>query len=326
MESGLLLPARVCALPGEALSSWVRRSAAAMGYDNVNLLTRLLGPTLKAHQDLNQVLPGPHLDHLATLLGRPPTEFLPYTVHHFAPMLALQPPGTPAAATCDPATARRFFEAQTRSVCPRCLAEDVEPYERLLWTFRPLRVCTAHRCLLRSRCPTCGASLARARQHLLRCTCGASLPDIPVASISEQASACARLLEAWLQPGAPACMGLCGPPLFWWVYRLAEATTCTPAWAGLAAARFQVDVASAASMVCWTAAVDVLRGWPEEFFRFLDAYQQVPRYQRLSTGLGRSFGRMLRDAAHLEGLGYPAPAEALRRYLLERFQSGHPAL
>ena len=68
MEHWRSLPARERALPGESLASLLRRSAAAMGYDNANLITRLLGETYKPHQNLNWMGPGPHLDRLAILL------------------------------------------------------------------------------------------------------------------------------------------------------------------------------------------------------------------------------------------------------------------
>lgn len=53
MEQWRSLPVRERALPGESLASLLRRTAAAMGYDNANLITRLLGETYKPHQNLN---------------------------------------------------------------------------------------------------------------------------------------------------------------------------------------------------------------------------------------------------------------------------------
>ena len=149
MEQWRGLPARERALPGESLASLLRRTAAAMGYDNVNLITRLLGDSYKPHQNPNWVGPGPHLDRLAVLLRLSP------------------------------------------------------------------------------------------------------------------------------------------------------------------------------DLLHWTAAVDVLQSWPERLYQFLDEFQRVAKNQVLSTGVSRSFGLLLRDAARLEGLGYSVPAHALRRYLLERYTGGH---
>jgi hypothetical protein len=49
----------------------------------------------------------------------------------------------------------RFLQPGMRW-CPKCLREDPEPYERLLWNARLLRVCPYHHIELRSKCPNCG--------------------------------------------------------------------------------------------------------------------------------------------------------------------------
>ena len=46
-----------------------------------------------------------------------------------------------------------------RSWCPECLRE--KPYERLLWTLRPVRMCSVHQLPLAERCPLCGHSPPR---------------------------------------------------------------------------------------------------------------------------------------------------------------------
>jgi hypothetical protein len=75
--------------------------------------------------------------------------------------------------------------------------------------------------------------------------------------------------------------------------------------------------------VAWIAASLMLRSWPIEMNRFLDEFQTVAKRSTLSTGVGRSFGLLLRDAQHLERLGYSAPADALREYLAAHFTLGH---
>jgi excisionase family DNA binding protein len=57
--------------------------------------------------------------------------------------------------------------------------------------------------------------------------------------------------------------------------------------------------------------------------RFLDVFQTVAKRSDLSTGVGRSFGLLLRDAQFLERLGYSAPADVLREYLKAHFTFGH---
>jgi hypothetical protein len=110
---------------------------------------------------------------------------------------------------------------------------------------------------------------------------------------------------------------------FWWAERLAAAVGKTPAWVRRVADQFGLDPAAAPGLLRWTAAVDLLGSWPERLYRFLDDFQQVPKNQTLNTGISRSFGSLLRDAAHLETLGYFAPAAALRTYLLEHYTAGH---
>lgn len=41
--------------------------------------------------------------------------------------------------------------------CPRCLAEDAEPYYRKRWRVALYTYCSIHHCLLLDRCPQCGA-------------------------------------------------------------------------------------------------------------------------------------------------------------------------
>ncbi len=79
---------------------------------------------------------------LATLTGRPAvawTTFSAYNGH---------------------AGTRRFLHHRLRW-CPKCLAEDAEPYERLLWNARLLTVCPHHQVRLISVCPHCGWRGAR---------------------------------------------------------------------------------------------------------------------------------------------------------------------
>lgn len=317
------LPIREPPLPGESLMSLLRRTATAMGYDNVNLLTRLLGPASKLHQNFNQMGPGPSLDRLAILLHHSPEELLKQTVHCFASSLVLQPAGLPAG-ICDHKTALRFFVAQMSAVCPVCLAEDETPYERLLWSFRPLPVCLRHSCRLLSRCPGCCRMLPSSRKDLSCCRCGVHFSRWPSTNISAAALARARKLEDWLSSDCQSVPQLSCAATFWLVERLAASIRKTPAWLRRTAERWEIDDPTAPSeLFCWTAAVEALESWPEHLFLFLDEFQRVVKNRTLSTGVGRSFGFFLRDTAYLETMGYSAPAAALRSYLLERFTAGH---
>ena len=323
MEQWRSLPARERALPGESLASLLRRTAAAMGYDNANLITRLLGETYKPHQNLNWMGPGPHLDRLAILLHRSAEDLLQRTVHRFAAALVLRPDGSPTPSLCENKTALRFFAARTAAVCPTCLAEDATPYERLLWAFRPLQVCTRHACSLLARCSACTRLLLFGRRDLTRCPCGTALAQSVSVSVSPATLGCAQAMETWLRQDADVVPQLPSAAGFWLAERLARAVSKTPGWIRRAAERFDLDPAASPDLLHWTAAVEIVRSWPECLYQFLDEFQRVAKNQVLSTGVSRSFGLLLREGTLLEGLGYAAPAQALRQYLLERYTGGH---
>jgi hypothetical protein len=319
MEPGHALPARELPLPGESLASLLRRTAAAMGYDNVNLVTRLLGESYRPHQNLNWTGPGPHLDRLAALLRLAPAELLQGTVHRFAGALVLRPAGSPAASLCDGKTALRFFAARTVAFCPTCLATDARPYERLLWSFRPLGLCTRHARVLLARCAACGHGQPPGRSDPARCRCGAWLARQSSPEASAPALACARTLEAGLQEGFRAVPHLSSAAGFWLAERLAVAVGRTPAWVRRTAERFALGPPASPDLLGWTAAAEILSAWPDGLYQFLDEFQRVAKNQTLSTGVGRAFGRLLQEVGLLEGTGYGAPAQALRQYLLERY-------
>lgn len=322
MESIQCLPTRETPLPGESLASLLRRTAAAMGYDHVNLITRLLGHMTKPHQNLNHLPPGPPLDRLALLLRLSSKEVLQRTIHYFAHALVLLPAGTSPASFCDNKTALRCWEAQIAPACSACLAES-PPHERLIWCFRPLQICTTHASPLLRRCPACRRPLSSSRKELVRCRCGNFLADGDLTKVSAETLAHSRTLELWLRPDVQVLPGLSSAASWWLAERMAVAISNTPNWVRGVSERLAIDPENARNLLCWTAVVEIFGAWPDRWFQFLDEYQTVAKIRNLSTGVGRSFGFLLRDVAHLESLGYPGPAEALRKYLLGQYHAGH---
>jgi predicted DNA-binding transcriptional regulator AlpA len=71
------------------------------------------------------------------------------------------------------------------------------------------------------------------------------------------------------------------------------------------------------------AAAEMLDAWPSRFIEFLRVFQTVTKHRTTVTGLSRSFGMLLRDAAQLEQLGVSTPADVLRAELLEHYTHGH---
>jgi hypothetical protein len=315
------LPAREPPLPGESLSSLLRRTAAAMGYGNINVLTRQLGPTWKPHQDVNRTGPGPHLERLGELLGLPPKELLQRTVHRFAGALVLRPAGGPPASLCDDKTALRYFAARPSSVCPVCLVETAPAYDRLVWGFRPLRVCVRHACPLLDCCPACGNALPPGRQDPARCPCGNALPRGNLVAVSSATLRCAQVLEQWLDGAFAGLPQMPAAVAFWLAERLAAAVRATPGWLARAADRFGMDPMMSSESFCRTVAVGAFEGWPEHLYELLNDGQRAATER--NGGAAHPFSPLLRDAVRLEELGYAAPAGALRQYLLERYTAGH---
>jgi DNA-binding XRE family transcriptional regulator len=110
---------------------------------------------------------------------------------------------------------------------------------------------------------------------------------------------------------------------FWWAERLAASIAKTPAWMEGFAKRMDIQAGYASEFLSWLSAGQILAEWPERFEEFLVVFQQVAKHRTTSTGISRRFGLLLREAAHLEQIGYPAPANALRDYLLRHYAAGH---
>jgi len=84
-------PARVPPLPGESLTSLIRRTAEAMGYESMARVLSLLAERGRLPCHLNQLLRGRVFNYLAALLRQPPDTVCSLTVHrlsHRFPRLA----------------------------------------------------------------------------------------------------------------------------------------------------------------------------------------------------------------------------------------------
>jgi len=316
------LPARVPPLPGESLASLLRRTSEAMGYQSTTPLVALLAGRGRVPYHLNQLRPGRVLDYLTALLRQPPQTIASLTVHRFAPSLALLPKGRPSANICDAGAIQRCFTSSC-PLCPACLAKDQVPYERLLWSFRPVPVCVDHKCILIRRCPACRRPLRSDRQDVSHCRCGHKLGDTQPVVVSPHGLSLAvkshQILLGVALPSPEMSTAAC----FWWSARLAAAIRRTPAWLVEAGERLAMDPQHHADAVSWLAAAEILTDRPGRLTAFLDAFQRIDKHKTTSTGVGRRFGTLLRQAARLEKLGHPPPATALREYLVEHYASGH---
>lgn len=316
------LPARVPPLPGESLTSFLRRTSEAMGYESMNPLIGLLAGRGRVPYHLNQLHPGRVLDYLAALLRQPPETISSLTVQRYAPSLVLLPNDRPPAQVCDAATIQRTF-SPAGPVCPVCLGQDQVPYERLLWSFRPIPVCVDHGCVLIHRCPVCRRPLRWDRQDASRCRCGHRLGDSRPGAVFSHGLSLARKFHQVLPGEAPPSPEKSAAACFWWSARLVAAIRRTPAWIAEASQRIGIDPQHHGDAVSWLAAAEILADGPQRLTAFLDAFQRIDKHKTTSTGVGRRFGTLLRQAAKLEELGHPAPAIAVRQYLVEHYASGH---
>ncbi len=320
MSDLCLLPARERAQPGESLRSLIRRHARAMGYDRASQLLAVAGVSFPPH--LDHLCRGPPLNALFQLFGQSEETLLDLTVHRFAKRLVLVPQGEPLLEVSDSKTILRFFAPATTHVCPQCLAES-PAFERLLWSFRGLPICTQHGCALIEACPTCGERLRANQLDIARCRRGCDLTSsIHRVKNGEVLSALGNLEMAVLR-NRPLTSELPNTSGFWWLERLASAAIRTPTWLNRVRETHELPASISDESVAWIAASLMLQSWPTEMNRFLDEFQTVAKRSTLSTGVGRSFGLLLRDAQHLERLGYSAPADALREYLTAHFTLGH---
>ncbi len=317
------LPARAAPFSGESLASLVRRSADAMGYESPERVLYSLPDTGAIPAHVNLIPPGPSLDRLAQLLRRPPEDLLTMTVHRFAEQLVLAPRGSPCHGLCDSKTILKYFVTSTSPVCPRCLAEDSLPYERLAWSSRAVPVCLSHGCLFLWRCPACQRPLRWDRQDVSRCRCGQPLGDIEPQAVSSDGLRLAKQVHQTLLGDAQPRPEMSAAACFWWSDRLAAAIRRTPNWLMEVGQRLGLPPQHHGDALAWIAAAEILDDWPRGLEAFLDLFQQIDKHRTTSTGVGRRFGTLLRQAAQLEELGHPAPAMALRQYLVAHYAGGH---
>lgn len=314
------LPARELPLTGESLTGYVRRHVETMGYDGFKRLLSLV-ENVRFPPHLDQLGQSAALHEFGSLLRRSVDTLLGLTAHAWADRLMLRRPQDPLPNEGDSKTLLRYFDAAHPRVCRPCLAKQPS-LERLIWSFRPLPICIEHAEGLLDRCSRCQRKFSSQRLNLVRCRCGFVLTDAPSYSISGELLNLACSVEAWLVGNEQIAGDLPSYVKFWWLDRLRAAVARTPDWLVRSRTEWQVPAELGDDSLAWLSAAALIRE-PNRLATFLDEYQTVDKHRSTSTGVGRSFGLLLRDAHCLERLGFPGPAEVLRPYLLERYTQGH---
>ena len=156
-----------------------------------------------------------------------------------------------------------------------------------------------------------------------RCSCGGLLPEAPAQPVSTHGIEPAWTLERLLMDRVLLVPEMPPAATFWWADRLAAAVAKTPAWMDGVAKRMDFRPELRSSYCPGFAAVEMFTNWPKHLEEFLGVFQHVAKHRSTSTGIGRRFGLLLREAAYLEEIGYAAPADALRDYLLRQYAAGH---
>lgn len=317
------LPARVLLLPNESLASLVRRTADAMGYENPRRIRALLKESGDVPAHINDIRTGPVWERLETLLRQSRPSILQATVHSYSQYLMLVAKTAQAPQWCDSKTILKYFRSAHPPVCPACLLEDEQTYERLAWSLRAVPVCLRHRCYLVDTCPNCPRNLQAARCEASICRCGFDLRRARPVPISESATYLLNRISLWFRGEALPLHSLRTCATLWWLERVAVAVKKAPVLLKQAADAFAIPPSTPTDLVPWLAAADILDDWPEKLFAFLDAFHEVTKHRTTVTGLTRSFGLLLREAKHLEDLGYALPADTLRQYLTYHYTAGH---
>ena len=315
------LPARELPLPDESLASLLRRTAAAMGYSDCSHIANLLPDKRLITWNANRLNDKQSLDRLAGLLRCSSKRLSNLTVHRYASRFVLRVHDEPGSLECDTKTALRYF-AGTARVCPRCLKDDVVPYERISWALRPIPVCTDHECLLRDRCPNCERQLQLNRKLLLNCQCGSDIREWTVNRISSEAVETSNLVTRWLDGDTTPLSGLSTAACFWWMDRIRASIEKTPECWPHFVTGLGLSSDTPTESLTWTAAAFILRDWPERFIPFLEVLQHSADLNATSR-IRRKFGQLPQNAMKLEALGYSNPADVLRDYLLNRYTQGH---
>lgn len=316
------LPAREILLPGESLASFLGRTSEAMGYESVGRLLGLIPDRTDMAANVNQLAPGVAIEALSYRLKRSPEALLDMTVHRFASLLVLSEAGNSPASVCDRKTILRYFSASS-PICPQCLSEDVTPYDRLYWSLRPLPLCTQHAIILIAQCPACRRRLRPTRDHRIKCRCGLDLRKADAAPSGATASKLVHQAEAWLRDQRSPLCGMSTAACFWWVDRLAKAVSETATWLEYSSHELRISADCSTESLAWLAALDILTNWPDRLEDFLEESQRIPKHKETPPGVARAFRKLLQPAVHLERLGFSAPADALRSYVLRRYPTGH---
>ncbi len=200
-----LWPIRYKPLPDELLSSWLVRLAHGHGLKVQTFCNLIFGNRLQVwNRDIDRLGPDWLVTELSARTGTPLEVAYGTTLRAYQGLLYPQFKLSGVLQWILTLNMyHRKHEGFGLQYCPLCLREDPEPYFRKSWRVAFNTVCVKHRCMLRDRCPKCGASVAFHRRDMGRTDaavmeslagchqCGFDLGDSgaePIISYDKQAS------------------------------------------------------------------------------------------------------------------------------------------
>ena len=167
MLTGKLWPAHVHPLRDELLSSWLVRLAHANGC-KVQTFCHLALPQQEIwNRDIDRSAPLWLLKAMSQHTGTAPRIVHQTTLRKFEGWLFKQ---YRASGTINWIIALKQYHRQhlghSLQFCPRCLADDSEPYFRVSWRLGLYTFCPEHKIMMHDRCPSCSSPIAFHRQEL----------------------------------------------------------------------------------------------------------------------------------------------------------------
>ena len=163
-----LWPIRYKPLPDELLSSWLVRLAHGHGLKVQTFCNLIFGNRHQVwNRDIDRLGPDWLVNELSARTGTPLEIAYGTTLRAYEGWLYPRFKASGALQWIQTLKMyHRKFEGFGLQYCPQCLQEGPEPYFRKSWRVAFNTVCVRHQCMMRDRCPNCGAGVAFHRRDM----------------------------------------------------------------------------------------------------------------------------------------------------------------
>jgi len=163
-----LWPIHFKPLPDELLSSWLVRLAHSHGLKAQTFCNLIFGSRLQVwNRDIDRLAPEWLITELSDRTGTPIEQVMDTTLQSYQGILYHRHRASGTLSWIQSLKLHhRKFEGFGLQFCPKCLAQDKEPYFRKSWRVAFNTTCTSHNCILCDRCPYCGCGAAFHRNDM----------------------------------------------------------------------------------------------------------------------------------------------------------------